>query len=57
MSLDGDSVSIFGGVHNLDFRDGCNNQIDDLKVGVYVKKLLVYCLQPDSGLTVLIVLF
>jgi hypothetical protein len=33
VSSDGDSVSIFGGVHNLDFRDGCNNQIDDLKVG------------------------
>ncbi len=44
--------------YNLDFRDGCNNQIDDLKVGIYpVKKLLVYCLQPDSGLAVSIVLF
>ncbi len=30
----------------LDFRDGCNNQIDGLKVGIYpVKKLLVYCYQ------------
>jgi len=29
-----------------------------LKVGIYpVKKLLVYCLQPDSGLAVSIVLF
>ena len=28
-----------------DFRDGYNNQIDDLKVGIYpVRKLLVYCL-------------
>ena len=42
----------------FDFRDGCNNQIDGLKVGIYpVKKLLVYCLQPDSGLAVSIVLF
>jgi len=42
----------------LIFRDGCNNQIDGLKAGIYpVKKLLVYCLQPDSGLAVSIILF
>ena len=40
------------------FKDGCNNQIDDLKTRIYpVRKLLVYCLQLDSGLTVSIILF